>query len=323
MNGEGALTGHTPTLDIVVVNWNAGPFLKTCLESVARADHEGFVLSRVVVVDNGSTDGSLRGIEGVSLPLAIVRNETNRGFGAACNQGAERSRADYLLFLNPDVVLEEKSLSSAVAWMESARGTGKGILGIQLLDGEGKVARTCARFPKPRHFLSQMLGLYRLAPRLFSTHVMVEWDHEQSREVDHVMGAFFLIRRPLFASLQGFDERFFVYLEDLDLSLRARRSGWRSYYLADTKAQHKGGGTSEQVKALRIFYALQSRIFYGYKHFSGSAATALLAGTLILEPLARMVLAVFERSPATMRETLQAFQLLWRNLPRLARWKEM
>ena len=311
------MSRRLPTLDIVMVNWNAGVLLHTCLQSVVRAGQEGFVLSRVVVVDNGSTDDSLEKIDGMKLPLVVVRNAGNRGFSAACNQGAEGSRADYLLFLNPDMVLEEKSLSSAVAWMESTRGAQTGILGIQLVDEEGRVSRTCARFPAPRHFLSQMLGLYRLFPPLFPTHLLSQWNHRESREVDHVMGAFFLIRRPLFTTLRGFDERFFVYLEDLDLSLRAYRAGWRSYYLTDTTARHTGGGTSERVKGVRIFYALQSRILYGYKHFSRPAAAMLLAGTLILEPPARMVLAVFEHSSSTVRETLQAFCLLWRNLPRL------
>lgn len=308
-----------PILDIIIVNWNAGFLLEACLQSVARADQQGFVLSRIVVVDNGSTDGSLERIGGMPLPLVVMRNEDNRGFAAACNQGAEGSRADYLLFLNPDMVLEKESLSRAVAWMQSALGAATGILGIQLLGEEGGVSRTCARFPKPCHFLSQMLGLYRLSPRLFPNHILSRWNHRENRTVDHVIGAFFLIRHPLFEALQGFDERFFVYLEDLDLSLRANRAGWHSYYLAEARAQHKGGGTSEQVKALRIYYALQSRVLYGYRHFSRPAATALLAGTLTLEPLARMVRALSLRSPSTVLETIRAFFLLWEGLPRILR----
>jgi len=311
------MSKKVPALDIIVVNWNGGALLKSCLQSVARAEHQGFIFSRVVVVDNGSTDGSLEEVECVPLPLDVIRNEDNRGFGTACNQGAEGSRADYLLFLNPDMMLGEESLSKAVAWMEDAQSAATGILGIQLLDEEGRVSRTCARFPKSRHFLSQMLGLYRISFSLFPTHIMLEWDHGRNREVDHVMGAFFLIRRPLFEALQGFDERFFVYLEDLDLSLRAHRAGWHSYYLADARAWHKGGGTSEQVKVMRVFYALQSRILYGFKHFSSGQATGLLLGTLILEPLARMVLAVCNRCPATVGETLRAFFLLWKGLPRM------
>ncbi len=306
-----------PTLDIVIVNWNAGHLLQECVESVTRSAQLGFVVSRVVVVDNGSIDGSVEGLDRFPLPLTLLRNRENRGFASACNQGAEGSRADYLLFLNPDIVLEKQSLSRAIAWMECPRGRATGILGIQLLDEEGRVSRTCARFPRPRHFLSQMLGLSRISSRLFSTHLMLEWDHQQNREVDHVMGAFFLIRRRLFEALKGFDERFFVYLEDLDLSLRARRAGWHSYYLADALAWHKGGGTSEQVMARRVFYSLQSRILYGFKHFSRPAATGLLLGTLVLEPLARMVPALCNRSPATAGETIQAFFLLWNALPRL------
>ena len=105
---------------------------------------------------------------------------------------------------------------------------------------------------------------------------MREWNHEESREVDQVMGAFFLVRQKLFEEWGGFDERFFVYLEDVDFSSRARRVGWRSFYMAGVKAYHKGGGTSEQIKSTRLFYSLRSRILYSYKHFSCASATALL-----------------------------------------------
>ncbi len=101
---------------------------------------------------------------------------------------------------------------------------------------------------------------------------MLDWDHRQNREVDHAMGSFFLVRNILFKKLQGFDERYFVYLEDLDFSLRAKQAGFVSYYFTDAAAYHKGGGTSEQIKARRLFYSLHSRILYWYKHFNWAAA---------------------------------------------------
>src|SRR5660398_194498 len=110
---------------------------------------------------------------------------------------------------------------------------------------------SCARFPCVSGFLAHAVGLDRSFPRL--GHFMAEWDHLANRQVDHVIGAFFLVRRGLFEQLQGFDERFFVYFEDVDFSCRAKQSGWKSYYLADTQAFHAGGGTSNQVKAQRSF----------------------------------------------------------------------
>lgn len=301
-------------LDIVIVNWNSGIQLRKCLESIGGNRRGSRLLSSVVVVDNASLDGSAERLGNQGFQLEVIRNRTNCGFAAACNQGARRSDADYLLFLNPDTRLFEDSLDQPIAFMEDPNNQKVGIVGIQLVDDIGGVHRSCTRFPKPRHFLSQMLGLDRLLPRHCPSHFMATWDHGESRSVDHVIGAFYLIRRQLFEKLKGFDERFFVYLEDLDLSYRAFMAGRQAFYLADARAYHKGGGTSEQVKAVRLFYALRSRILYGYKHFRRWSATGLMLGTIFLEPLARIGLAISMRSPGAIKETAKAWDYLWRNL---------
>ena len=307
-----------PSMDIIIVNWNSGGLLHDCLESInCAADHDSFTLNRVVVVDNASLDGSADELDEFKMPLFIIRNELNRGFAAACNQGAERSGADYLLFLNPDTYLNRGSLAKPIIFMEKEVNRQIGITGIQLLDNNGEIARTCARFPTPGMFFAKMLGLDRVFPRTFPSHVMSEWDHQASREVEHVMGAFFLIRRFIFEELGGFDEQFFVYLEDLDFSFRARQAGWHCFYLADGKAGHKGGGTSEKVKAMRLFYSLQSRILYGYKHFGWWSATGLMLGTMLLEPWLRVGFAVGTGSLVQVKEAQKAYAMLWRSLLQL------
>ncbi len=304
-------------VDIIIVNWNAGRQLRDCLQSIIAVGKDVFELKRVVVVDNASRDGSADGLDSLEPPLSVVRNKENRGFGAACNQGAAGSVADYLLFLNPDVRLYENSLIEPLTFMERPENRDIGIAGIQLIDDTGKVSRTCARFPTPKTYLHKMLGLDRLLPTRFPDYFMTDWDHAESREVDHVIGAFFLVRRSVFEALGGFDEHFFVYLEDLDFSLRARGAGWRSFYLAEARAYHKGGGTSEQVKATRLFYSLRSRILYGYKHFSWASATGLMLGTLLLEPLARLALGAARRSGKGIFETIKGYSMLWSAVPAL------
>ena len=144
---------------------------------------------------------------------------------------------------------------------------------------------------------------------------MNEWDHTSSQDVDHVMGAFYLIRTPLFQQLHGFDERFFVYLEDLDLSWRVREAGHEIHFLSEVQAFHKGGGSSERVKAARLFYSLRSRNLFGFKHFHWFAATLLMAGTLVIEPFARIALAIAKRSPGGVKETLAGYAALWSAWP--------
>ena len=304
-------------VDIIIVNWNAGVLLRDCLQSIEEARREGYEFGRVVIVDNASTDGSLDGLASAALPLQIVRNAENKGFAAACNQGAQGSHADYLLFLNPDTRLFADSLAKPLAFMEAAQNQAVGICGIQRIDARGEVSRSCARFPTPGMFYSKTFGLDKLFPGFFPSHFMGEWRHEESSAVDHVIGAFFFVRRRLFERLDGFDERFFVYLEDLDFSRRASLSGWGSYYLADAQAYHKGGGTSDQVKARRLFYSLRSRILYGYKHFSRGQATLLLLATLLLEPLSRLAHNALRGSFKDARETLGGYRMLYGALPEM------
>lgn len=274
-------------------------------------------------MDNASTDGSIELAESRAasspLEMVVIRNTENLGFAAACNLGAERANHDFLLFLNPDACLYPDSLPKAMEFFSRPGNADVGIVGIQLLDEDGRVARSCARFPTAAIFLAQATGLNRLG-RLASmnTH-MSDWAHDSTREVDHVIGAFYLIRKPLFDSLNGFDERFFVYLEDLDLSLRARQAGYRSVYLADAQAFHAGGGTSRQIKATRLFYSLRSRLLYGFKHFHPIKAWALVATTLVLESLSRTAFAWHSSGAEGVRNTWRAYGMLLNDLPDILR----
>lgn len=297
-------------IEIVIVNWNAGGQLKTCIDSIFQYGRD--CVTRIIVVDNGSTDGSDASIDG--LPnVTLIRTGANLGFGKACNLGAQQTKSEYLLFLNPDAALHSDSLSKALTFMQKPANTRVGICGVQLLDEAGHVSRSCARFPSAVGFVAHAVGLDRFFPRL--GHFMAEWDHAQTRQVDHLIGAFFLVRRELFNALHGFDERFFVYLEDLDFSYRARQRGWRSVYLASAQAFHAGGGTSNQVKARRLFFSLRSRVLYAFKHFSWMGAFAVLLATLLVEPLSRSALALLRRSWAGLKETWAAYGMLWCWLP--------
>ena len=301
---------NNPHISIITVNWNAGPQLAKLVASMGK-HHHGLV-SAVIIVDNASTDDSLDRVDnlrGLCFTPRIIRNAENVGFGKACNIGARFAESDYLLFLNPDAELYAETLPRALAYMQDPANAKVGICGVQLLDEAGQVSRSCARFPSPTGLVFHAMGVDRFVPGL--GHFMAEWDHAQTRVVDHVIGAFYLVRRELFDSLRGFDERFFVYLEDLDFSCRAKQAGWRSVYLADAKAFHAGGGTSHQVKARRLFYVLRSRLLYAFKHFSFAGALAVTLATLLLEPLSRSVLAMLRLSWTGLKETWAAYRLLW------------
>lgn len=296
-----------PSLDIVIVNWNTGGALRACLESIAGS--AGSAVTRVVVVDNASTDDSLEAASTVPLPLTMVRNSTNRGFGAACNQGASGSTADYLLFLNPDTRLEPDTLARTLSFLQQGTQHDVGICGIRLLDDQGRPSTTAARFPSPRIFFGEATGLGRLAPGLFPRHLLTPRDCASTRDVDQVIGAYFMMRRSLFETLRGFDERFFVYFEEVDLSLRARLSGYRSVFFDGATAYHTGGLSSDQVKAARLFYTLRGRLLYAWKHFAFVSRWAVLLTTLCVEWPARAVRARLQGGTAP-SETALAFRRL-------------
>lgn len=299
---------------IVIVNWNSGQLLRQCLRSIERANSKNFEFDKVVVVDNASTDGSAEGLPSAKLPLEVLRNSWNHGFAAACNQGAANNRADFLLFLNPDTRITPQSLSIPIDYFSSGASSDVGICGVRMLDEEGGTHRSCTRFPTPAMFAIDSLGMDRIFPRLFRSHFLREWDHMEDRRVDHVIGAFYMVRREVFEALQGFDERFFVYLEDLDFSKRARDLGWKTQYLAHPAIYHKGGGSSEQIKAKRLFYATRSRILYGFKHFGSFSAWLLTLLALTIEPLLRLMLGFVKGSLVTIREVISGYRFLYQTL---------
>jgi len=294
------------TLDIVIVNWNSGRQLADCIDSIKA--HSGGLVGKCIVVDNGSTDGSTDFLDGAD-DVDLVRAGRNLGFGRACNLGARRGNSPFILLLNPDACLLQDCLARAVAAFDAPENDRVGIVGVQLLDEKGVIQRTCARAPTPAHLVAKSFGVTAVL-KSADLH-MLEWDHKETRVVDHVIGAFYLTRRSLFDDLGGFDERFFVYLEDIDFSRRAALSGYRSLYLASAHAFHKGGGVSEQVKAHRLFYSLRSRIQYAAKHFSRPGAAMVAASTLLIEPFSRLSLLMLTGRWSELGDLVAGYRMLW------------
>lgn len=307
------------TIDVVIVNWNSGDHLRRCLESLATLGAEAALLSVVTIVDNASSDASLQLPSSVqqALPLAIIRNPANLGFAAACNQGAAGSPAEFLLFLNPDMIVRPGCLSAPCHYLKAPKHSKVGIIGVQLLTTGGIVARSCARFPTARSLLGNTLGLDRILPSLFPRHFMEEWAHDENRKVDQVMGAFLFIRRQVFEQIGGFDERFFLYYEDLDLALRAAMHGWYSEFLTEAQAVHFGGGTTSGIIGRRIFYVSKGKIIYALKHFPLLPALGILAATTLVEPAVRLAAALARLRIGEAKETLRGFGLLWLDLGRM------
>lgn len=303
-------------LDVVIVNWNSGTHLRTCLESLGGASALTTSLS-VVVVDNASDDTSARQPMDSALPIQFIRNANNRGFAVACNQGARLGTSEFILFLNPDVVVTAESIIEPLRFMEAEGNERYAICGIRLLDPQNRTWRSCCRLPSLPSMLAEVSGLSRLTRGIVRGYSMTEWPHDESRDVDHVIGAFYLVRRTVFDGLGGFDERFFVYLEDLDFSRRVRDASHSIRFLATARAYHAGGGTSAQVKVTRLIYSIRSRIQYARKHFAPAAAVAVLLFSLVVEPLLRVGYGLIRGAPREVGDAFRAHAALLMDILRL------
>jgi N-acetylglucosaminyl-diphospho-decaprenol L-rhamnosyltransferase len=306
----------TPAVDIVIVNWNAGALLRSCVAALEASS----IASRlhVIVVDNASTDGSVDGLAVAASSLSVIRNAENRGFAAACNQGAAAGRAPLLLFLNPDVRVAPDAIAQALDFLAEPAQTATGIVGIRLLDRQGRTSQTCARRPTVAAMLLRTLFLDRIVPHAVPPHFITEWDHLDTRAVDQVMGAFLMIRRDLFGRAGGFDQRFFVYYEDLDLCLRASDDGHAVVHFAAPTAVHDGGGTTNPVKDRRLFYETANRVRFMHK-WHGMAAAGALAALIAVVELPLRVIAGTAHAPHDGWMVMRGALLFWRNLPRLMR----
>lgn len=304
---------------VVIVNWNGGDQLVRAIHAVRASQFPAGNGIEITVVDNGSLDGSVGWLrqECVAGTLRLVELGTNAGFASACNRGASDFSGEFLLFLNPDTRVEPDSIRRAVEVFVADTDKTIGIVGIQSIGDDANVQRTCARIPRLWHFVNEALGLASLAPQIFPGLHRLDFDHAESRAVAHVIGAFYLVRTDLFRFLNGFDERFFVYLEDLDFSLRAKRAGYSCYFLADAWMYHKGGGISGKVKDRRLFYSLRSRILYAFKHLGRPSAWVVTIATVVIEPFPRLLRGVLRGSGEEVRNTARAFAMLYRALPKI------
>ena len=274
------------TLDIIFVNWNSGELLNNSLTSIEKANTNNLLIN-IIVVDNNSSDDSLKRITS-KVKYHLIKQNENIGFAKACNVGLRQSSSKYILFLNPDTEVRENTFQKAITKMENNNNIS--VLGVKYIDDNGNIAQSCSRFPKTRYYFYDIIGLSKIYPKLFHhSTLMMDMDFSKSAFVDEVSGAFYFCRKSVLESVGGFDERFFVYYEELDLSYRIIKNGGAIFYDADNEIYHKGNGITEQVKAKRLFYSLRSRIKYSFKNDTKVNAVILFLLTMFVEPFSRLL----------------------------------
>jgi GT2 family glycosyltransferase len=297
------VTSSQPDLSVVVVNWNAGPLLRSCLESVR--DESASVRLEVLVVDNASTDGSVGLIEALFPEVRLIANAENLGFAAANNQAVRQASGRYILLLNPDTRLQPGALRTMVEYMDEHRTVG--VLACQLLNADGSVQISCSRFPTLGTVAMDCLGLSRLFPgtRLFAGLKMTYWDHSDERDVDQPSGACLLIRREVWNEIGSLDERFFMYFEEVDFCYRAKKAGWGIRFTPAAQVVHYGGESTRQNLDVRIVSLRKSLLRFFRKHYPGWRL-AVLRLLLLFEIAWRTAAAVLLATlPGTSRPALR------------------
>ncbi len=245
VSNEGAISDSANPADLalVIVNFDSGDHLRNCVAHLGSA--LGSASARVVVVDNASTDESLEGVQEMDPAVLLLRNTVNRGYGRACNQGFKSTEAPFVCFLNPDIVPVPESLSIMLDAI--SRRPEVGILGPRLTNPDGSTYPSCRVVPKIGVAIGHaVFGLFSDGNRFTRTYKLMDDRHDVEREVDWVSGASMLVRREAFEQVGGFDEGFFMYVEDLDLCTRMRGAGWKSVYHPQAQMLHHVAGSSRR-----------------------------------------------------------------------------
>jgi GT2 family glycosyltransferase len=263
-------------LAVIIVNYNVRHFLEQALLSVRKAS-EGLSVE-TWVVDNNSVDDSVAMVQHKFPEVKLIANRENVGFSTANNQAIRLSTAEYVLLLNPDTVVQADTFQKTLDFMDSRPDVGG--LGVRTIDGSGKFLPESKRgFPSPWVAFCKAFGLSALFPKspLFNRYYLGYLSEFESHEIDVLVGSFMLMRRSVLDKIGLLDEAFFMYGEDIDLSYRIVKGGFKNYYFADTTIIHYKGESTKKgsLNYVRVFYG--AMIIFAKKHFQGQQATSFIA----------------------------------------------
>lgn len=257
-------------LSIIILNYNTKDYLKDCLLTIQESDTDGFIYE-TIIVDNASTDGSIEEIRNTKYAirnLLIIQNKKNLGFAAGNNVGVKKSSGRYVLFLNPDTVLEKNTLKEMIKFMDNHQEAGAAT--CKLLLPSGKLDESCHRgFPTPWNAFCHFSGLEKLFPKskIFSGYLLGYLDKNKVHQIDSASGAFLLVRRGVGEQINWWDEDYFWYGEDLDFCYRIKENGWQIFFNPLVKTLHYKGASSGLKKQRSAKSSTQvMRIFY-QKHY--------------------------------------------------------
>ncbi|OLY90970.1 Glycosyltransferase, GT2 family [Cnuella takakiae] len=286
------------SLSIIIVSYNVRYFLEQCLLSVRRAAKG--IATEVIVVDNASDDDTCSFLPSRFPEVQFIASGANLGFAKACNLGCRQASGNYILYLNPDTLLAEDSLHQVLHFIQATPDAGA--VGVHMIDGSGRYLPESKRgLPTALTSLFKLCGLARCFPhsRVFGRYYLGHLSPQQSHAVEVLAGAFMLLPRAVHEKVGGFDDAFFMYGEDIDLSYRILQAGYRNYYFAGTTIIHFKGESTRRNTARHVHTFYRAMDVFVRKHYHGlnavllrsaiwcRAAALLAAGVVVRKRCAR------------------------------------
>jgi GT2 family glycosyltransferase len=272
---------NNPEISLVIITFNGLEFVDDCLATTYTSLAN--VSSEVIIIDNGSDDGTPELIDSKYPEVILIRNENNMGFARAANQGFELARGQYIFLLNQDTRIRDGAI---VQLADRMKGEDKiGTIGPRFIGFDGRLQKSCRAFPNYSNMFFAMTGLSRLFPgsRILAEWKMTWFDHLTEREVDQPMGAALMIRRNVLEELGGFDEAFGIFFNDVDFCRRVKEAGYINLYYPDAVVEHFYGGTIRKMKASMVLKWHRSlfRYFRKYSRSFWSKGLLLLWGPFL------------------------------------------
>lgn len=279
-------------VSIIVVSYNTVGAIDACLQSIRRETARS-IDYEIIVIDNASSDGSAEMLRTLHAGVQLIELGRNVGFAAACNQAARSASGKYLLLLNPDAQLVGDTVS---ALLEAASThPDAGIYGGRSVHADGTVdPRSCWSRPTPWSLFCFATGLSTAfaRTRYFDPESIGRWQRDSTQSVDVVTGFLMLVRRDTWEQLGGFDERFFLYGEDLDFSTRAKTAKWSPMITPDAVVIHAGGGSSA-TRTDKLVLLMAGKATFIHKHWHGRQRSfgirCLLIGTAVRAALSSSI----------------------------------
>jgi len=261
-------------LSIVIVNYNVKHFLLQCLQSVQKAINN--IEAEVFVVDNASSDNSVEMLKEKFPWVKLIANTENTGFSYANNQAVKLAKGEFILLLNPDTLVEEDTFIKCIDFMKQTPDAGA--LGVKMINGNGEFLPESKRaLPLPSVAFYKIFGLSKLFPRSkkFGSYHLTYLNNNQTQSVEVLSGAFMFIRKKVLDEIGFLDETFFMYGEDIDLSYRIIKGGYKNYYLPTTRIIHYKGESTKKGSINYVIVFYKAMQIFAKKHFTNKKSFIL------------------------------------------------